>query len=94
MRAHLAGQDDHFVKIAPVLERVGDFAAFLAEDFNKALHYAALRKAKLLGWPIGTKQWLADMEARTGMTFAPQRRGPASKTEDRFDIWGLLQPSP
>jgi hypothetical protein len=29
VRAHLAGKNDHVVKVAPVLERYGDFAAFL-----------------------------------------------------------------
>ena len=28
-RAHLAGEDDHVVTVAPALERAGDFAAFL-----------------------------------------------------------------
>jgi putative transposase len=34
-RAHLAGEDNHVVKVAPALERVGDFAAFLAEPFDE-----------------------------------------------------------
>ena len=42
-RAHLAGEDDHVVRVAPALERVGDFAAFLGEPFDEALSYAALR---------------------------------------------------
>jgi putative transposase len=78
-RAHMAGVDDQLVKVAPALERVGNFAAFLGEDFDEALTYAALRKAESVGRPIGSKDWLADMEARTGMTLAPQRRGPMPK---------------
>lgn len=35
-RAHLAGRDDHVVKIALAIERVGDFAAFLGEPFDEA----------------------------------------------------------
>lgn len=45
-RAHLAGQDDHVVTVAPALERVGDFAAFLGEEFDEALSYAALRRER------------------------------------------------
>jgi putative transposase len=30
VRAHLAGRDDGVVKVSPLLERVDDFAAFLA----------------------------------------------------------------
>jgi putative transposase len=75
-RALMAGEDDHVVKVGPALERVGDFAAFLGEPFNEALSYAALRKAESVGRPIGSPEWLADMEAKTGLTLAPQRRGP------------------
>jgi putative transposase len=78
-RALLAGQDDHLVKVGPALERVGDFAAFLDEDFDEALTYAALRKAESVGRPVGSAEWLADMEARLGRPLAPQKRGPKPK---------------
>ena len=74
--AHLAGRDDHVVKVAPALERVGDFAAFIGAEFDEAMSYAALRKAESVGRPIGSTQWLADMEAKTGLTLTPQKRGP------------------
>jgi putative transposase len=80
-RALIAGQDDGLVKAGPALERVGDFAAFLGEEFDEALTYAALRKAESVGRPIGSKDWLAEMEARTGITLAPQRRGPAPRRQ-------------
>ena len=80
VRAHFAGADDHVVKVAPALERVGDFRAFLGEEFDEAMSYAALRKAESVGRPIGSKEWLADMEAKTGLTLAPQKRGPKAKT--------------
>jgi putative transposase len=78
-RAHLDGMNDTFVDVAPALERVGDFAAFLGEPFDEALTYAALRKAESVGRPVGSKEWLADMEARTGLTLAPGKRGPKPK---------------
>lgn len=74
--AHLAGRDDYVVKVAPALERVGDFAAFIGAEFDEAMSYAALRKAESVGRPIGSTQWLADMEAKTGLTLTPQKRGP------------------
>ena len=76
VNAHFAGADDHVVKVAPALERVGDFRAFLGEEFNEAMRYASLRKAESVGRPIGSKKWLADMEAKTGLKLAPQKRGP------------------
>ena len=78
-RAHLAGADDHVVRVAPALERVGDFAAFLGEAFDEALTYSALRKAESIGRPIGSSDWLADMELRTGLTLRPGKRGPKPK---------------
>lgn len=75
-RALLAGEDDHVVRIAPALGRVGDFAAFPSEDFDEALTYAALRKAESTGRPVGSARWLADMEARTGRALRPGKRGP------------------
>ena len=77
--AHLAGADNGFVTVAPALERVGDFAAFLSEQFDEAMSYAALRKAESVGRPVGSKEWLAEMEARTGLTIAPRKRGPVPK---------------
>ena len=75
-RALIAGADDHVVSVAPALERVGDFAAFLGEEFDEALSYAALRKAESVGRPVGSAAWLADMEARTGKVLVAGKRGP------------------
>lgn len=79
-RAFLAGMDDDIVTVAPALERTGDFAAFLSESFDEELTYQALRKAESIGRPIGSAEWLADMETRVGRTLAPQRRGPKPGT--------------
>jgi len=75
-RAHLAGVDDHVVRVAPALDRVGDFAAFLGEAFDEAMTFGVLRKAESVGRPIGSPEWLADMEARTGLPLRPGKRGP------------------
>jgi putative transposase len=79
-RALIAGADDHVVKVAPALERVGDFAAFLGEEFDEALSYAALRKAESVGRPVGSKEWLVAMEQRTGLKLAPAKRGPVPRS--------------
>ena len=77
--AHFSGKDDHVVTVAPAIERVGDFAAFLGEPFDEAMTYAALRKAESVGRPAGSREWLDDMDARTGLTLAPAKRGPKPK---------------
>ncbi|WP_156377754.1 hypothetical protein [Sphingopyxis sp. Root1497] len=53
--------------MAPALERVDDFTAFMDEAFDEAFAYAAPRKAERIGRPIGSAQCLDDMEARTGL---------------------------
>ena len=78
-RALIAGVSDTHVRVEPALERVGDFAAFLAANFDEDAGYAPLRRAECVGRPIGSQAWLAQMEARTGKVLAAQRRGPAGK---------------
>jgi putative transposase len=78
-RALIAGNDDGFVTVAPALERVDDFAAFLGQDFDEQKSYAALRKAEAVGRPVGSKDWMSQMEARTGRTIIPAKRGPAPR---------------
>lgn len=79
VRAHLKGESDRFVRVEPALERIGDFAAFLAEPFDEAASYAGLRKAEAVGRPVGAREWIEEMEARTGLKLAPGKRGPAPK---------------
>lgn len=81
VNAHFTGANDHVVNVTPTLEPIGDFRAFLGEEFDEAMSYAALRKAESVGRPIGSKDWLADMEATTGLTLAPQKRGPKASAK-------------
>ena len=67
------------VTVAPALDRVGDFHAFLSEDFDEAFTYAALRKAEGLGRPIGSRAWLEAMAERTGKALLPGKLGPKAK---------------
>lgn len=84
-RALISGADDHVVTVAPALERVGDFAAFLGEEFDEALEYRALRMAESVGRPVGSAEWLKDMEALTGRVLAPGKRGPVAAGDARGD---------
>ena len=79
VRTHLAGRDDAVVRVAPVLERVDDFARFLDEPVDEEAAYAPLRRAETIGRPIGDPGWLEALEARTGRSLAPGRRGPKPK---------------
>lgn len=92
-RALIAQRDDHVVRVAPALERVGDFAAFLSQDFDEALTYAALRKAESTGRLVGSAEWLADMEARTGRALTPGKRGPKPKNTTKAAVIPLFASS-
>jgi putative transposase len=70
-----------FGNIAPVTVIAGchrncDFRAFLGEDFDEATDYAALRKAETLERPVGSRDLLEAMEAKTGLALLPKKRGP------------------
>jgi putative transposase len=76
VRAHLGGRDDGLVRVAPALDRYGDFASFLGNAGGADDAWRALRRSETSGRPLGTADWVAGLEARTGRTLAPQKRGP------------------
>jgi len=78
-RAHFKGKDDHVVTVKPVLDRVGKFGQFLRVRGDDDVDYAPLRRAETIGRPIGDAKWLKKLEAKTGRTLAPQKRGPKPK---------------
>jgi putative transposase len=82
--AHLGIADDPLVHTAPVLERYGDFAAFLGdtqidEVAGDEAAWRQLRMAETSGRPLGSEDWLGELEARTGRILKPQKRGPKPK---------------
>jgi putative transposase len=76
--AHLEEKDDGLVKVAPVLDRYGRFADFidLAPDEEE---WRLLRMSETSGRPLGSADWIDALEARTGRTLKPQKRGPKPK---------------
>jgi len=64
------------VRVAPAIERYGDFAAFLGSPDDYADAWRALRQSESTGRPLGGADWIAELEARTGRKLAPQKRGP------------------
>jgi len=62
--AHLSGSDDELVTVAPVLERYGDFAAFLDQE-EKATAFSMLRQPETTGRPVGSDKWIEKLEKLT-----------------------------
>lgn len=82
--AHLSGRDDGLVMARPLLDRVDDFAAFLAEPEDSPA-VAALRRSYSTGRPVGAADWIAQLEALTARSLAPRKRGrkPQAERTDR-----------
>jgi putative transposase len=77
--AHLAGENDALVRVAPVLERYGRFADFLGKGRDDEAPWRRLRMSETSGRPIGSDAWLEELEAKTGRTLKPRKRGPKPK---------------
>lgn len=79
--AHLVGQDDGLVVVRPVLERVEDFARLLDTSDTAEVVFRnatqAIRSAEIIGRPLGTPDFIADLERRLGRPLA--RRAPGRK---------------
>ena len=89
VEAHLSGKDDDLVRVAPVLERYGDFAAFLDEPADQAA-WRRLRMSETSGRPLGSQAWLAELETRTGRTLQPRKRGPKRREREESEELGLF----
>jgi len=87
--AHLAGKDDQLVRVAPVLERYGDFRTFLAQPVDDEA-WRKLRMSESSGRPLGSEAWLTAIETRTGRTLRPQKRGPKSREEIAQPVLGAF----
>jgi putative transposase len=91
-RAHLAGRDDGVVTTAPLLDRVADFASLL-ETAEDAVAVRAIRSSRSTGRPAGAEDWIKALEAQTGRTLAPAKRGPKPRGRDeQVDLFHTVSP--
>ncbi|MBV9548654.1 MAG: transposase [Alphaproteobacteria bacterium] len=81
-RAHLAGRDDELVQVAPLLERVGGWKAFLGEKLDGAAR-EAIRASERTGRPLGSAAFVRRLEKKLERPLARQKPGPkpAGKAE-------------
>lgn len=79
-RAHLAGQDDGLVHVAPLLDIVGDWQGFLHSDLRED-ELAVLRRHARTGRPLGNEAFVERLEGTLGRILKPRRPGrkPRSK---------------
>jgi len=79
-RAHLAGRDDGVARVLPLLDRAGDWSEFLADGLSEAEH-KAIRAGERTGRPLGSAEFVADLEQRLGRVLARRKPGPKPKGE-------------
>jgi putative transposase len=80
VRAHLKGEDDGLVAVAPLLTRAGHFADMLVvETGDDDVDIAALRAAEIHGRPVGAPDFIADLERRLGRVLTVRKRGRPPK---------------
>lgn len=73
--AHLEGRDDGLVSVAPVLARIARFGDLLEDDPGRDAGFQALRAAERTGRPVGTRDFVLDLERRLGRPLSPRGRG-------------------
>ncbi len=73
-KAHIRGEDDDVVRVAPMLKRVGDWRAFLRQGLGDA-ELEEIRSREKSGFPLGSSRYLKRLEARTGRQVMPGKRG-------------------
>ena len=76
-------QDGDVVTVGIARDRVGECAAFVAEEVDGVGDSAAVRKAECTGRPIGSTRWLEDMQGKIGQRLIVEKPGPK--------VRGLLQ---
>jgi putative transposase len=73
-RAHLIGRDDGLVRVAPLLERAGDWRKFLNEPGNTE-DFDAIRRHANTGRPLGTDAFVESVESALGRMLRPLKPG-------------------
>ncbi len=84
-RGHLAGQDDGLATVAPLLDAVGDWAAFLAVAPRMA-EIEELRRHERTGRPLGDRSFVAALELDLGRRLRPGRPGPRRRPAEERSI--------
>jgi len=74
--AHFSGQDSELVKVAPILERYGNFASFLDMQPEDSDVFRKLRQSETTGRPLGADSWMDRVSALIGRDIRPGKRGP------------------
>jgi putative transposase len=73
-RTHLQGQGDRLVQVSAMLDRTGDWAAWLAQT-DASERQDTLRQHTRTGRPLGNEAFMEMAEQLTGRSLKPARPG-------------------
>ena len=73
-QAHLEGEDDQLVKVAPLLEMVGDWRVFL--DSGEEIDKERLRQHERTGRPLGRESFVEGLEVSLNRILRQRKPGP------------------
>ena len=75
----MSDQDDRSFKTAAVLDRVGNFGAYLGPAFEETEAFFALRLGETAGRSAAERDWVLNLEEQIGRNLLPQKTGPKRK---------------
>jgi putative transposase len=78
--AHLSGKDDSLVRVEPLLSRIPDWRVFLEGGVEDA-EQKRLRQHSNTGRPLGSEEWISELETQTGRHLKPVSPGRPKKKE-------------
>jgi len=76
-RAHLEGKDDNLVRVAPLIDRVGDWEKFLL--MPSPAEYDLMERHERTGRPLGANSFVEALERTLGRRLQKAKPGPKRK---------------
>jgi putative transposase len=74
--AIIAKKSDKYVDVAEANIRIKDFGKFIIRENNvESVLWNEIRRHEFTGRPVGTKEWLENLDRELGGTVLPQKRG-------------------
>lgn len=74
-RAHLIGSDDLLVNVRPILDRVDNWETYLSDTKEISVKNEIIRRYTQTGRPLGSDEFIKQLEALTGKSLAPGKPG-------------------
>ena len=72
-RAHMKGQDDGLVQVAPMLERVNDWYEYVSNSKKYFQECDLIERHARTGRPLGSRKFIKNLEAIAGRPLLPRR---------------------